>query len=158
MMPLLISALKSSPGLPGAGLNTDSPDAATTAATWAAAVGDWAAAIVPPSTTVAAAQSALQATLAGLFATARSEPAEVTSLAASLESAHMTFATTVGGGMAGYTPVPPTGLVGFEDILKADPRDSSQDAADEIADALDAWMKTGVSTLVAPPNTVVNWS
>lgn len=157
-MPLNIAALKSSPGLPGAGSNGNLPNAAAVAATWAAAVGAWATGIVPPSTTVSAAQTALQSTLAGLFATQRSSPAQVTALAASLESAHLTFATSVGGGMAGYAPVPPAGPVGFSNILSAANRANSQLAADAIADALDAWMRTGVSTLIATPFTVVPWS
>ncbi len=157
-MPLLVASLKASPGLPGAGSNGNLPNAAAVAATWAAAVGAWAAGIAPPSATVSAAQTALQSTLAGLFATQRATAPEVVALAASLESAHLTFATAVGLGMAGYAPVPPVGPVGFADILSASSRDTSQLAADDIADALDLWMKTGVATLIAPPFTVLTWS
>lgn len=157
-MPLVIAALKAAPGLPGAGANTAAPSGAAAAQLWATAVGAWAVGIVPPSTGVAAAQTALQATLAGLFGTPRSTPAEISTLAGALESAHLTFATAVGLGMAGYTPVPPPGPIGFLAILTASPRDSSQEAADAIADALDAWMRTGTATLIAPPNTVTPWS
>lgn len=157
-MPLAIGALKASPGLPGAGANTAAPSGAAAAQLWATAVGAWAAGIVPASVGVAAAQSALQATLAGLFGTPRSTAGEIATLAGALESAHVAFATAVGLGMAGYTPVPPPGPIGFLAILTAGPRDSSQEAADEIADALDAWMRTGTATLIAPPNTVTPWS
>lgn len=157
-MPLLIAAMKASPGLPGAGANGPLENAAQVAQVWAAAVGAWAAGIVPPSSTVSAAQATLEGTLAGLLATPHASGAEVASLASSLEAAHLAFATAVGGGMAGYTPVPPVAPAGFLAILTASPRDTSQEAADEISDALDSWMRTGVSTLIAPPFTVVPWS
>lgn len=157
-MPLNLAALQGSPGLPGAGTNTEASSGAQAALVWATAVGAWATAILPASAAVAAAQSALQAALAGLFATPRSSAPEVATLAAGMETAHLTFATAVGLGMAGYAPTPPIGPVGFIDILTSDPRDDSQDAADEIADALDGWMKTGIGTLIAPPFTVVAWS
>jgi hypothetical protein len=133
---------------------------AAVAQKWATAVGAWAAAIVPASTTVAAAKTVLQATLTTLFSTPHSTT-ELTAFASSLEAAHLTFATAVGLGMAGagFTSTPPTGEVGFSGLLTSDPRDTSQDAADDIADALDTWMKGGLGTPIAPPNTpVVNWS
>lgn len=158
-MPLLITALTASPGLPGAGTNGPLDDGAAVATKWAAAVGAWASAIVPASTAVTAAKTALEGTLTTLFSTPHSTE-QLAALAASLEAAHLTFATAVGVGMAaaGYAPTPPTGSVGFAGILTADPRDSSQDAADDIADALDTWMKTGIGTLIATPFTVVPWS
>lgn len=156
-MPLDITKLKSSPGLPGAGDNGPAASGDEVASLWAAAVGAWAAAIVPASTTVAAAQTALETALASLFSTPRGT-ADLAALATSLESAHLAFANTVGGGMTGYTFVPPPGQVGFSVIITDPPRDSSQEAADDIADALDMWMKTGVSTLIASPFTVVPWS
>lgn len=158
-MPLLIAALKASPGLPGAGSNTNGANAAAVAATWANAVGAWAAAIIPASTTVAAAKTTLQGTLTTIFSTPHST-AQLAALASSLEAAHLTFATAVGVGMAGagFAPTPPVGPIGFSGILTADPRDTSQEAADEIADALDAWMKTGIGTMIATPFTVVAWS
>lgn len=156
-MPLNIAALMTSPGLPGAGSNGALATPALVAQVWAAAVGAWATGIVPPSATVAAAQAALQSTLAGLFATDHPQAA-LSTLAASLESAHLTFATAVGGGMAGYAPVPPVAPIGFLAILTSPARNTSQLAADAIADALDVWMRTGIATLVAPPFTVVPWS
>lgn len=157
-MPLLLTALTDTPGLPGAGTNTALADGTAVAAAWAAAVGAWATGIVPASPVVAAAQTALQATLATLFATQRATADDVTALAQDLEAAHLTFATAVGAGMAGFTPTPPTSAVNFADILTADPRETSQAAADAIADALDTWMRTGKSVLVVSPFTAVDWN
>jgi hypothetical protein len=157
-MPLLITALTSAPGLPGAGSNADLPNGNVVAQVWAAAVGAWAVGIIPPSAAVAAAQTALQSTLEGLFSTPRSQPAEVAALANAMNAAHLVFATTVGTGMVGFVPVPPVSPLNFAAILQASPRDDSQLAANEIANMLDAWMRTGISTMIAPPNTPVPWS
>lgn len=156
-MPLLIAALESTPGLPGAGTNTSGANATAVANTWATAVGAWAAAILPPSTTVTAAKATLQTTLATLFA-ANHATSELSAFASSLESAHLAFATTVGGGMAGYAPTPPIGQIGFAGLLTAPAKSSGQDAANAIASALDTWMKTGIATLAVTPFTVVPWS
>src|SRR5687768_8591443 len=104
-MPLLLTALTSSPGIPGAG-GADYPATRLACAqAWADAAQAWAASIVPVSTTVAAAAATLAAALNTAFGSG--------TVAASMEAAFLAFATTIGTGMAGYTPVPPPAPIGF---------------------------------------------
>ena len=145
-MPLDVAALAS--GLEDVASNPP-PGIAACAALWADAVEDWASEIVPLSTTVAVAREALETALVVAF----SLPAA----AASMEVAFLAFATTVGGGMAGYTPTPPPAPVGFATLFSVR-RTSHADAAATVAGAIDTWMRTGIATLVAPPNTPVPWS
>lgn len=124
--------------------------AANCAQAWANAAIAHASAIVPPSTTVASAGSALATALSAAFATTNAAPL--------METAFATFAAAVGAGMAGYVATPPAGTVGFA-IEFADPLPSTHaDAAENVAQIIDSWMRTGTSTLVAPPGTVVPWS
>src|SRR5690606_15765077 len=113
---------------------------------WADALEAYATAIVPPSTTVTAAAAALATALDGAFA----QPSAL----AAMETAFAAFAGAVGGGMAGYTPTPPPAPVGFASLVAGGNVDSHEDAAANWADLIDAWMTTGLSTLIAPPNTV----
>lgn len=75
-----------------------------------------------------------------------------------MESAFATFAVTVGGGMAGYAPTPPPSPVGFASQFGGPKPETAAAAASAIASLIDTWMKTGLSTLIAPPNTVVPWT
>lgn len=116
---------------------------------WADAVRDYAAPIVPPSTTVAAAADALAAALVTAFGTP-SVPG--------MEAAFGAFAVAVGGGMAGFTPVPPPGPVGFAALFTGPYPETSAAAAQIVAARIHAWLATGTATLVAPPNTLTPWS
>ena len=120
------------------------------AAAWADAMESYATSIVPASTTVPAAASDLEAALKTTFVNNGS-----TAMLTTLESDFLTFATTVGGGMTGYTSTPPPGLVGFSTIGNAD---THATAAANFANKIDTWMKTGIATLIVSPYTVVNWS
>jgi hypothetical protein len=146
-MPLNASALSS--GLASLFSNPP-PSAAACAEQRASAAQSWAAGIVPPSAAVAAAKSALQSALAGAFGAPNAAPA--------MESAFASFAVTVGGGMAGYVPTPPAGPVGFAAQFDGPKPATANAAASAIASKIDVWMKTGIATLVAPPNTVVPWT
>jgi len=125
------------------------PTIASAAAAWASAVGSYAADIAPTSATIAAATAALQTALASAFA----QPAAATAM----EAAFATFGASVGGGMAGFTPTPPAGPVGFATLFTSPIGDASS-AALAVATAIDTWLKTGTATLIAPPNTVSTWA
>jgi hypothetical protein len=147
-MPLSLPALSS--GLAD-GFARPAADAAGCAAQWADAVKSHATAIVPASATVEAAAAALEGQLAEAF----SAPSAISGM----ESAFAAFAAAVGGGMAGWTPVPPPGPVGFAAHFAQDPPPATHsDAAGEVASLVDTWMKTGSATLIAPPFTVTNWT
>lgn len=147
-MPLSKPSLKS--GLLGACSNPgDSP--AACAAQWAAAVRDFAAALVPPSVSVAAAASTLESALSAAFASAAAAPL--------MENAFAAFGATVALGQAPtFAGVPPTAPVGFAARFAGPMPETHDDAASAVANLIDAWMKTGTATMVAPPNTVLTWS
>ena len=126
------------------------PSAGGCAAQWASSVQSWAVGIVPPSAAVSGAVSTLQGALSSAFASPNCAPA--------LESAFAAFAVTVGGGMVGYAPTPPPGQVGFASQFAGPKPATAAAAASAIASLIDTWAKTGLSTLIAPPNTVVPWS
>lgn len=146
-MPLNASALSS--GLASL-FSSPPPGAAACAAQWASAVNSWASGVIPASATVSSAVSTLQGALAGAFATPDCAPA--------METAFAAFAVAVGGGMAGYAPTPPSGPVGFAPYFSGPDAPTHAQAASDIAGLIDPWMKTGFSTLLVPPNTVVPWS
>jgi hypothetical protein len=75
-----------------------------------------------------------------------------------MESAFASFGATVGLGMAGFVPTPPAGPVGFASQFSGPKPATAQAAATAIAAIIDAWMRTGLSTLIAPPNTAVPWT
>jgi hypothetical protein len=146
-MPLNAGALSS--GLSSCFSNPP-PSAGACASQWASAVQSWAAGIVPASTTVSAAVSTLEGALAAAFATPNCAPA--------LESAFAAFAVTVGGGMVGYAPTPPPAPVGFAPQFAGAKPPTAGAAASAIAGLIEPWMKTGIGTLIAPPNTPQPWS
>lgn len=148
-MPLLLTAFTSSPGIPGTG-GADYPlTRLACAQAWASAAEAWAAGIVPISTTVTAAATALSASLDSAFGSE--------TVAASMESAFLTFATAVGVGMVGYVPVPPPASIGFSTLFSTN-SSTRQAGVDKVANAIDVWMRTGVSTLIIAPFTVVPWT
>lgn len=116
---------------------------------WADAVQAYAASIVPPSATVAAAAQALAAALGGAFSATGGLPL--------MDAAFAAFAAALGGGMAGYAAVPPPLPIGFAVVL-ASPASTHAEAAQRVAQAIDAWMRTGTATLIPPPFTVTPWS
>lgn len=126
------------------------PTAAECAQAWAAAMQSYATGIIPPSTAVAGAAAGLGSTLATAFQAPDAVPG--------MESAFAAFAAVVGGGMAGYAPVPPAGPVGFAQLFAGAKPASHAAAAQQIGSAIHTWITTGVSTLVAPPNTAIPWS
>lgn len=146
-MPLALPALTS--GLQSL-FAAPPPDAASCANAWANAVDSWSASIIPASTAVSSACSTLAAALTSAFGAPDAAPA--------MESAFAAFAVTVGGGMAGYVPTPPPAPVGFASQFSGPKPATAADAASAIATLIDTWMRSGLSTLVAPPNTPVPWT
>lgn len=105
---------------------------------WADALEDYASDVVPPSSAAAAAGAALQAALAAAFAT----PAA----AAAMDAAFQTFATTLGAGMApAFVATPPATPVGWPTLMLPPFETTHAGAAQKMADAIDAWMKTGTA-------------
>jgi hypothetical protein len=99
---------------------------------------------------VTAAAEALEGQLAAAFASPNAIP--------DMESAFAAFAAAVGLGMAGWTPTPPAGPVGFAGQFGGPAPETHGAAAGAIASIIDTWMRTGSATLVAPPFTVAPWS
>lgn len=126
------------------------PTAAECASAWAAAARDHALGVVPPSTAVASAATALEGALASAF--------ESPDAIAPFDAAFASFAAAVGVGMApAFAAVPPPAPLNVASLLGA-PAASHAAAAAAFAALIDAWMKTGTATLVAPPNTLVTWT
>ncbi len=146
-MPLSLSSLQS--GLQSLFAAPPS-DAAGCASGWSSAVQGWASGIVPPSSTVSTACGTLTGALTAAFLTPAAAPL--------MEAAFAAFAVTVGGGMAGFAPTPPPAPVGFAAQFAGPKPPTHAAAASAIAGLIDSWMKTGIATLVAPPNTPVPWS
>lgn len=119
---------------------------------WADAVQSYASGVVPASTTVSAAAATLSGALASAFASTSAPPL--------METAFAAFALTVAGGMvaAGFAGVPPPAPVGFVAQFAGPKPGTHADAAQQIAARIDAWMKLGTATLIAPPNTPTTWT
>jgi hypothetical protein len=148
-MALNLAALKSSPGLPGAGNADYPPTLAACVTAWCAAIQAWASAVVPASTTVAAATATLNGALTAAFGT--------TGAAAAMETAMTAFGATVGGGMApAFVAVPPPAPVGFATLFSSNSA-TKQGGVDKVADALHAWALTGTAT-PSGGGPAVNWS
>lgn len=116
---------------------------------WGDAMLAYAVAMVPPSATVTTAATALKTALVGFG---------VPNQAASVVGpAFGSFATAcaVGHGLTGYAPTPP-GPLDLSALLGTYPP-TSLAAAQGIAAAIDAWFKTGFSTLL-PSGPVVPWT
>jgi|SRR5687767_1305186 len=153
-MPLNLAALTTTPGLPGAGEAQYPDTTAACAHAWADAVHAFAQGIVPLSGAVAIAAGALEVALVGAFLAA-----SPTAVVNALEAAFAQFAITVGGGMAGYAPTPPPGLIGFSMLFTPPFPETRQEGVNRVANAIDTWMRTGSATLIGPPaGPVVLWS
>lgn len=137
------------------GLFSDPPStAAECAAEWASSMKDYAIAIIPASTTVETAAQVLETNLTGIFETSLDE--NVT--AVQMETAFLTFATSVGAGMQpAYTATPPPGLIDFATLFSARPETHAQAASDFVG-KIDPWMRTGTAKLNSPPMNTVNWT
>jgi hypothetical protein len=148
-MALNLAALKTSPGLPGAG-GADYPATRTLCANaWGDAIQAWAATVVPASTTVTAATATLKTALDAAFA--------APSAAAGMETAMTAFALTVAGGMApAFIAVPPPAPVGFAAQFASNAT-TRQLGVDKVANALQAWALTGLAT-PSGGGPAVNWS
>lgn len=116
---------------------------------WADAMKAYAEGIQPPSDAVEAAAAALGAALSGM-----SEANAA--MRAVLPSALLTFATSVGAGMAAEgnvgQPPPVPWAYPFPNTISAD------QAATGVATAIDVWMKTGVAYLGGNPLSPQLWS
>lgn len=163
-MPLLPSALTTTPGLPGA-RGRDYPNStAACAVEWARAVGEYARGVVPvvlPAVSTPAEHVLAVALLEAFILTNTSAADLVRDLVADrLEQAFRVYATTLGEGMktAGYQAVPPPGLVGFRSLLAPPYPDTREEAVLKVAAKIDTWFRTGAATLLAPPYTTVPWS
>jgi len=153
-MPLLLTALTVSPGIPGAA-EKDYPTTLEMAAKeWATAMQAYVAGVIPPSVTVAAAASALEAALVGAFS------AGSTSCAGLMDAAFQQFAATIAGGQLPlYTGVPPPAPVGFATIFAQKPAPGTRtEGVARVATKIDAWMRTGIGILVLPPKSPLPWS
>lgn len=120
---------------------------------WADAVAAYASGVIPPSTTVSSAKATLAAALDAAFGAP--DPATV---ATQMEAAFLAFATTVGTGMAPtFAGTPPPAPIGIASIGAQQPATHAA-AAQAWATPIDAWMHTGIATLVAPPFTPQTWA
>lgn len=138
----------------------DSADTAAEKATaWGAALGSYAADVVPataPGAAVAAG-TVLGTALVTAFANTNA-----TTGAAAAEAAFTAFGAAIGLAMLpAYTGVGPAGSVGLLAIFQKYQTETvtTSSSAQDIADAVQAWMETGSATLVASPFTPIPaWS
>ena len=142
-MPLVASALAS--GLEPL-FDTSPLDAGACAAQWADALSAYAAAIVPPSTQVTSAADAFEGAVVGMDQADQAETAIRAGLTA--------FAGVLSAGMqpafSGVPPVAPWEHT-FSNTL------SASEAAQVVADSIDAWMKTG-SAMNNASGVVTTWA
>lgn len=149
-MPLIQPALESSL-LP---LFQNPPSSASSCAqSWGQALAAYSSSVFPVSSTSIAASELLSLSLSSIFETSQSS--EVT--AAGMESAFLSFAVLLGGGMLpGWVATPPAGLVGFSTLFSARPLTHAE-AVSSFASRIHLWMLTGTATQVGT-GTVVSWS
>lgn len=140
--------------------------AAACAQQWADAVASYFADITPPlalpmqQTAAEAARVALQASLAGTFSAA---PQVRETSATQMEAAFVTYGGAIAAAivLAGlHTAIPPAAPVGFLSLFVslADEEASHAEAANEYANAIHAWAKTGTTTLILTPFTTLTWN
>lgn len=135
-MPLVVATLQSS--LESTFTNYGST-IADCASIWANAIASYFAPVVPPSTTVAAAKTTLQAQLTAAFG--------LPSAASAMDAACAAFAATVGAGMAPtFVAVPPPLPVNWAALFAEPYPDTAEQAAQKIAARIDAWARTGTAT------------
>lgn len=118
---------------------------------WSSAILKYSSTIVPPSTTGSVAKLAMQSKL---------ETIHGSNGAIVFPQSIMAFATELSIGMLPtYTGTPPPVPLVMDPIWDIGlSGGSSEQIAGELADLIDAWFKTGIAILVAPPNTPIIWS
>lgn len=116
---------------------------------WADAIESYTLLVVPTSTTVSVAAIALASDLLSAFDSGDAPP--------TMELALAQFATTVGGGMAGFTATPPPGPVGFAAEFAPPFPATHAAAAASVGALIDTWMRTGTAT-PSGGGAPVNWS
>lgn len=105
---------------------------------WGSAMTSYAAAVVPPSTTVSAAGVALSSTLVPIF----SSPGTLLDKAGLVDAAIVSWAVTIGGGMApanGFLAAP---LVGVLTAMTPPWPETHEEAAQKWADMIDLYTKS----------------
>ena len=123
---------------------------AAAAAAGSDAIATYAGDVIPATTTAASGAALLLSAFLSAF---QSPDASL-----GMESGVLAYGATVGLGMLpAYAAVAPVAPVGFA-ALFAGISGNAAAAAQNVADSIDIWIKTGTATLVAPPNTPVVWS
>jgi hypothetical protein len=119
----------------------DPPDSARECAvSWADALAAYFTAVTPPSTTVPVGKPALVRALSAAFSTVDSYD--------QLEDALSKYAAAVALGMSPlFQGTPPSALVGFKRLRRS--RDTSRQAAQDLAQAIHVWALTGIATNTA---------
>ncbi len=109
---------------------------------WSEALFECAKDIFPASTSSTAARTAFESSAVGM------------NLDGSVFSAAVAaFASTLGGGMTGYTPTPPPSV-----FIPTSLNEDHDLMCEDFSDQMIAWFQTGQSTLIVPPNTVEPWT
>lgn len=132
----------------------DPPEtAALCAQRWAEAMENYASTVLPRSSTASAASAALELSLVSLFSTSLSS----TTTSIAMEAAWLTFATTLGIGMApDWVSTPPPGPIGFSLLFEARP-ETHREAASNFATSIHLWLLTGIA-VNSTSGATVNWS
>ena len=126
-------------------------DSSEAANLWGSAVGSYGSAVTPATVTGSDAQAALTGALVAAFADPNVDAAPA------METAFTAYGAAIGGGMApAFVAVPPAGPVGWASLFE-NTTDNTSQAANDVADAVDTWMKTGTATPSAG-GAPVNWS
>lgn len=140
-------------------------DIAECATSWGNAMQPYSSIMTPLSLTIQSgtASASLAAELQSVFTTwsSATDSAALEGLMPLLETAFSNYGTLVSNGIVFLDPlytgfIPPPGDVGFANL----PKEAAtwSEGATNVANAIDAWMKTGVAQLRIPPYPLVNWS
>jgi hypothetical protein len=150
-MPLVVSVLSDKLA---SNFAAPAADAGGCGQQWADAVKAYAASAVPP--VAGPALDGAAAALASALGSAFASPSAI----GGMESGFAAFGAALAVGMAPtFAGVPPSGPVGFASQFGGPAPETHAAAASAIAGRIDAWLRTGSATLVAPPNTVIPaWS
>lgn len=121
---------------------------------WSAAVQAYVSGIIPPSTTIAPSIESFKSLM--LTINPQAQNALIV-----LPQAFAAQAATMAGGMAGagFTGVPPAAPLNLQPAWNIGTAGGS--AAQVLAamvPLIDAWYRTGIAILIAPPNTPMPWS
>ena len=116
---------------------------------WAEAMFSYSALLTPPVSPPVAAQAALTTQLVSIFSAATSAPVDPNVAALRMEEAWYTFAVSLGAGMlppftASPANIPLLGGVGFSTLFEERP-DTTLEAAQNVGNAIDSWMRTGTA-------------